>query len=444
MILTGRLTAQEHKGHIPLTFKVPPGTTRLVGRFRTSPEREPGQLFDNMVCLSLFGPSGPRGARHNNPVRDFVIEATHATPGYLPGPIEPGMWTVFMDCFRLMGPVDFHLEIACETRPTQAKPAFVPKAPARRGLSWYRGDLHAHTLHSDGSWDVADLVAWARGRQLDFITLSDHNTTSGHAEVLSRGDDDLLTMGGMELTTHWGHALALGGGELHEWRVGPTTGKTMPMLAAQIMGQGALFVMAHPMSPGDPSCTGCRWEYPDMLPGNAHLIEIWNGGPWSDYNEEGLAMFRHWLTLGHRLLATAGSDIHGPEGCRGQIGFNHVEAEGLSEAAILRAVAAGRNFLSSGPRLMLTAESPDGSKAAMGDTVPRGANFQADWQSEHQALELNFTDATGSRKSQRVAAGETGVAGLSGAEGFVMAELRDARGILHAVTNPIFVIPTAR
>ncbi len=76
-----------------------------------------------------------------------------------------------------------------------------------------------------------------------------------------------------------------------------------------------------------------------MMPGNAHLVEIWNGGPWSDYNEERLALFQHWLALGHRLRATAGSDIHGPHGGQGPIGFNHVEADALTEAAILRAVS---------------------------------------------------------------------------------------------------------
>lgn len=439
MIFQGRLTANQHKGHIPLHFNIPPGTTRLSATFTTTPTREPGAFFDNMVCLSVFGPNGSRGARHNNPVRDFTIEATHASPGYLPGRIEPGRWSVVMDCFRLLGPVDYHLEITLETVSIPAKPALIRRPTGARGRGWYRGDLHAHTSHSDGAWDIPALVAWARSRALDFMTLSDHNTVSGYAELHALAGDDLLTLGGMELTTHYGHALSLGGSDWHEWRAGPVTAKSMPDLARDIMGAGALFVIAHPMSPGDPACTGCRWEYTDMMPGNAKLVEIWNGGPWSDYNEEGLALYRHWLALGHRLLATAGSDIHGPEGGIGPIGFNHVEADHLTEPAILRAVASGRNFLSSGPRLILTAEAPDGALAGMGDTVPGGSNFHADWQSGAVPLTLTFVDATGDRRSQSIAANATGVAGLSGAQRFVMAELRDSAGRLNAVTNPIFV-----
>ncbi len=36
------------------------------------------------------------------------------------------------------------------------------------GPGWYRGDLHAHTLHSDGDWDVAGLIAFARGAAARF------------------------------------------------------------------------------------------------------------------------------------------------------------------------------------------------------------------------------------------------------------------------------------
>ena len=75
---------------------------------------------------------------------------------------------------------------------------------ARRGPGWYRGDLHAHTLHSDGEWGTSSLVADARSRGLDFVTLSDHNTISGLAELDAAAGDDLLTIPGMELTTFWG------------------------------------------------------------------------------------------------------------------------------------------------------------------------------------------------------------------------------------------------
>jgi hypothetical protein len=438
--IEGQLTEADHKSHVPLSFDVPTGVSRLSARFTATPTRATGAMFDNLISLSLWGPAGPRGARHNNPQADFQVEATWATPGYLPGPIEPGRWTIWLDTFRLLGPdpVEYRLDIGFATGPIPPAAPFVPRQTRPRGPGWYRGDLHAHTLHSDGSWKVSDLVAWARDRGLDFMTLSDHNTTSGHAELHSRASDDLLTLGGMEMTTHWGHALSLGP-RWQEWRTGPVTGLTMPELAQAVMAADQLFVIAHPMSPGDPSCTGCRWEYHDMRPGPARLVEIWNGGPWSDYNEDGLALYREWLGQGHRLHATAGSDIHGPEGGKGPIGFNNVEADALTPQAIFAAVAAGRNYLSSGPRLILTATSPMGRVVPMGGTVPSDAVFHADLQSEAAPLMLLLVDGSGVRSRQPVAAGSAFAAELKGAEDYVMAELRDAAGTLHAVTNPIFV-----
>jgi predicted metal-dependent phosphoesterase TrpH len=57
---------------------------------------------------------------------------------------------------------------------------------------------------------VPDLVSWARTRELDFLALTDQNTVSGHAALHALASDDLLTLGGMEMTTHHGHAVTLG------------------------------------------------------------------------------------------------------------------------------------------------------------------------------------------------------------------------------------------
>ena len=440
-ILTGTLTEADHKTHVPLSFEVPPGITQLRGQFTASPARATSAIYDNLISLSLFGPDGARGARHNNEEMDFALSATMATPGYLPGRIEPGRWTVWLDCFRILGPdpVVYRLEITCETRTVPTEPTARRKTPNSRGPGWYRGDLHAHSLHSDGSWDIPDLVAWARRRKLDFVTVSDHNTPSGHAELHALADDSLLTIGGVELTTHHGHALSLGGSDWHEWRTGPVTGKTMPQLAQDVLDAGCTFVIAHPMAPGDPACTGCRWDYDDMRPGPARLVEIWNGGPWSDYNENGLTLYRQWLCDGHRLLITAGSDIHGPEGSDGPIGFNMVEADALTEAAVLAAVRNGRSYLSSGPRLILTADTPDGRTVPMGGTVPQGSIVRAAWQTEGLPLRLAFYDASGMYLKRNLPADGFGTADSPCGSGFVMAELRDAAGLLHAVSNPIFV-----
>ena len=65
------------------------------------------------------------------------------------------------------------------TYPGAVVASLPPPAPAR-GAGWYRGDLHVHTVHSDGQYEVSQLVAAAHASGLDFIVSTDHNTCSAN------------------------------------------------------------------------------------------------------------------------------------------------------------------------------------------------------------------------------------------------------------------------
>lgn len=439
---TGTLTAADHKRHVAIPFDVPEGTTKLSGRFTTTPKRATGALFDNMVCLTVFAPDGGRGARHNNPDRDFVLTEVSATPGYLPGPILAGRWQVVMDCFRILGPepITWTLEITCDDDTIAAPPPRPARIVPAKGPGWYRGDLHAHSFHSDGTWTPAELIAFARANKLDFMSLTDHNTVSALPEFLALSDVDLLTIGGAELTTHYGHFVAHGIRAWQEWRAVSMPGVTMPAILQEIEAKGGFGIIAHPRAPGDPACTGCRWDYADMMPGPAKLVEIWNG-PWSDYNEEGLALFRTWLDAGHKLRATAGSDTHRPDSLEKANGFNTVRADSLTETAVYAALQAGRNVLSSGPMLTLDLARQDGTVAGLGETLAgRPAEARLGWTTT-EPLDLVLV-TTGTVRAVLGRADGTGTSGHAmtapAGSGWAMAELRGADGRLHAVTNPIW------
>ena len=447
IVRAGTLGPQHHKGHVPLRFDVPAGVASMRIFLTSHPARATGAPFDNLLCLSLFGPDGPRGTRHNNPSKALSLDAFRATPGFTPGPIEPGEWTVVLDAFRIIGPdpLDYRVEIMLSSEPVEPLAPRPLPALVDPGPGWYRGDLHAHSLHSDGRWDIPDLVASAKRRGLDFVTLTDHNTVSGLAQMDRLADAGILTMGGVELTTHYGHALALGTRQWQEWRAGSLAGVTMPGIAARVAAEGALFVIAHPMSPGDPACAGRRWEYADMRPGNAPAVEIWNG-VWADYNEEGVAEYfawlnEAWLGRGERLVATAGTDSHGPFDGRGRPGFNHVLAQGRTERAILEAVAQGRNYLSSGPRLVIGAETTDRRKISMGGRASKGvAIVEVNWRNAGDARQLRLIGNGREAARQSIdAEGSATFPARAGAKAWYLAELRDAKGELHAITNPIFV-----
>ena len=47
-------------------------------------------------------------------------------------------------------------------------------------MSYLPCELHCHSVHSDGSFSVAELLRRAYDDHLALIALTDHNTVSGH------------------------------------------------------------------------------------------------------------------------------------------------------------------------------------------------------------------------------------------------------------------------
>ncbi|MGB8645233.1 MAG: CehA/McbA family metallohydrolase, partial [Anaerolineae bacterium] len=385
--------------------------------------------------------AGHRPGNHH-----VVIGTQQASPGFLPGPLPVGEWIVQVDAHMVMPGQPCHIQLDVSASDEQPQGRIAPPLPghtASRGPGWYRGDVHAHSIHSDAPWDIPDLVAWARSRHLDFCTLTDHSTVSGLPQMLSLSADDLLTMGGMELTTFHGHALALGVREWMDWRL-DSNRRTMEQIAQEVEARGGLFIMAHPMETGDPYCTGCQWEYAEMRPGEAHVVEVWNHG-WEgeSNNEEGLQLAYQWLNDGCRLALTSGNDNHGRNPDAKHFAFDVVYAEDLSEREILRAIRAGHLYVSAGPRFEFTASAGNDS-GMMGDTlnVAAGAPVQlsAAWRDGPENAELCLIADGVARESLSVGpAGEHRWELQGGEANWCLLTLRAPNGLMLALTNPIFL-----
>ncbi len=452
ILFSDTLTHSDVKRHIPHRFSLPEGAKSIKIHLHF----DPAQAGDarNMLTLTLFDPQGFRGAGHRGG-QDHIVEiaADRATPGYLPGPLPAGDWIVQIDT-HLIGPdLPCHYTITVDIEDGAAAGDAPAPTPARfdtvinDASSWYRGDLHSHTRHSDGHWDAADLVAAARHLGLDFITLTDHNTVSSLPEIASMGGDGLLTLGGMELTTFWGHALCLGAGEWIDWRV-DSEGNAMAAIAEDTYARGQIFIIAHPKSLGDPWCTGCRWVYPAMMPGTARFVEIWNGSWYGsrgdkNSNEQGLALWYGWLNQGLHLVATAGSDSHSLEHYQRGPGFSIVHAPQLSKDGIFAGIKAGHLYLSSGPSLTFTAHTDDGASAMMGDTVAAGSgqiHLRAAWSNVPAGAELRLiANAAPYARHLVEGQGEQSWRLPARPAHWYVLELRAADGAMLAVTNPIFV-----
>ena len=66
------------------------------------------------------------------------------------------------------------LTISCLQVTQEPAPVDINKSDAR----WYKGNLHTHTLWSDGDAPPEVTVSWYKNHGYDFLTLSDHNILS--------------------------------------------------------------------------------------------------------------------------------------------------------------------------------------------------------------------------------------------------------------------------
>src|SRR5512132_1814479 len=239
-----------------LPVEVPAGVGELAVRYRYDRPATPSGVPGNALDLGVFDAAGFRGG--SGGARDgFAVGEAAATPGYLPGPVDAGTWQVVLGPYTV-APQGLRWEVEVTLGAGPPGPGCVPgPAPARaagRGRAWYRGDLHTHTVHSDGRRTLAGLAADARAAGLDFIASTEHNTPSASLGWGGHAGPDLLVIDGQEVTSRDGHWLALGQppGAVVDWRYRAADGVLDGVLAA-LHGQDGLAVPAHPFDP----CPGC-------------------------------------------------------------------------------------------------------------------------------------------------------------------------------------------
>ncbi len=197
-----------------LPVDVPRGVKQIDVVYSYDKPAVPAGTRGNACDIGMFGPEGHelgtrRGFRGwSGGFRDrFSLSASSATPGYLAGPITSGRWHVILGPYTVAPQgmnyrVDITLTFGRDDAPPFRPNPAPASAPARdRGRSWYRGDCHLHTIHSDGRRTPQQLVADARAAGLDFIVSTDHNTSSSQLVWGDHATGDLLILNGEEVTT---------------------------------------------------------------------------------------------------------------------------------------------------------------------------------------------------------------------------------------------------
>jgi len=451
----GELTHTDRQRRRVFDLLVPARVVKLKIEFRYQPGEVDG--VHNLLTLSLFDPRGFRGAAHRWNQHQIVTVATnHASPGFLAGPILPGHWRLELDAHEVVndgqdtGSCSFSLiaettedglEEALPSDPVASEVA--SGAGPRTGARWYRGDLHSHSVHCDGTDTVADMARAAHDIGLDFVGATGHNTISQwhNVEALPPG---LQLIRGIECTTYHGHANVLGATDWIDWRVESAATGARQILD-QSRDQGAFAVVNHPFAEGNPVCTGCRWDYPaDDLPA-FDAIEIWNGG-WRSPEVDNAAALALWTSLlidGHRIAAVAGSDAHSAADYRRkELPYTWVYASALGGEEILAALRAGRAYLTRGPTLSFVGKDEAGRRATLpGDELRAGrVDLEVAVAGLASSADLRLVSDGAALQIGRFTSRRGKVTARAAAERWWRLELRsaDSAAELIAITNPVF------
>jgi hypothetical protein len=232
------------------------------------------------------------------------------------------------------------------------------QAPASAG-SWFKGNLHTHTLNSDGDSTPDDVVRWYREHGYHFVTITDHNylTSVDGLNAVHGAADKFLVVRGEELTDRFGdkpiHVNALEPAAF----IQPTGGSSVVDVAQKM-------VDAIRAARGIPSINhpNFGWAFtPDELAQvqRMRLFEVFNGHPTvNNLGGGGVPGLEDtWdriLSSGRLLYGIAVDDAHyfkRPEdktAPRPGTGWVHVRAPRLEARALVAAVERGDFYASTG------------------------------------------------------------------------------------------------
>jgi len=466
LVLRGALTGADHQTYRSVPFEVPDGVERITVEFDYN-----GRQERSVIDLGLLGPDGRLRGWSGGNKRAFTVSGVDATPSYQPTPTTPGTWALLLGIpnMRQHARAEYTAQVYFSRSLNVADEPGLLRPVLRKGAGWYRGDLHTHTGHSDGSCPTTSGAApvpcplymtavTAQDRKLDFVAITEHNYV-GHANAMREMQprfDNLLLMPAREITTFYGHANLFGTLAPLDFRIAPGAHADANSLLAAAAKLNGLLSINHPVRPSGEQCMGCGWEQAtDMR--QVQAIEVVNG-PDADTEWSGIPFWHAQLQRGLRITAIGGSDNHRPHEARGMPGAlgeptTVVHAQELSQLAVLEAIRAGRVFIDlknvPGRVLELTAAA-SGQRAMMGDAlvVKKGdaARFSLRVAKAKGArIEVLLDGERSALLGQREVDADEVVRKFSwpsdGKRHWLRVDVRDAAGKLILLGNPIYLNP---
>lgn len=338
LVLTRTISEEEELQYIEVPFNMPKGIQKILVNYEVKSHGQNPCIVDLGIkdFNRVRGWSG--GAR-----REFYIGETHATPGYVSGPLYEGNWSILLGAYKIG-------KEGCQVTIT------VSLESKKEEACWLKGDLHLHSVHSDGSYTLKENAEMAMEKGLDFIALTDHNTISQNHMYESYGT--VLFIPGMELTTYKGHCNFYGAKEpIKDFRA--TNMEEIRNRLHEARSNGCNISINHPFD------QYCPWEYGWDV--DYDWVEVWNG-PWTEGNERALEWWQEQLVQGRKLVVVGGSDCHRPHPYVKQgMPTTWIYSNDKSVSSILEAINKGHVYLTydpTGPQMDFTC-----GQAIIGDTI---------------------------------------------------------------------------
>jgi hypothetical protein len=225
--------------YFTVPFTMPPNTESFSLSYRYERHHESAIRVENgsftsrqeinIIDLGIIAPNGVQVGCSGADKAEIHIGETFATPGYRPYPLISGEWQILLGAYKV-APIGVTVVYDL---------SFTPKR-----LRLLKGDLHTHTLASDGVLTVEELARHALRHGLDFLAITDHNqmVTADSLPQLP----GLTLIPGLEWTHFQGHANFLGVDRPYDEPFYTNTLEEMQARFNTAHARGALIVINHP------------------------------------------------------------------------------------------------------------------------------------------------------------------------------------------------------
>lgn len=278
----------------------------------------------NIIDLGLFDEQDRLVGWSGSERLEIHVSEQDSTPGYRNLVIHSGVWSLALGVYKVTESVE--VEVTIRQIPKQRR--------------WLKGDLHMHTLNSDGRYTTSEVIAYARHAGLDYIALTDHNNTEQNKEI--GNPETISVLPGMEYTNYRGHAnfYFLDDGIFTADPLSNTV-EQMQQTVREAKKRGAIVSLNHICD------DGCPWLFGFDIPYD--LVEVWNG-PFKMADMRAIVWWQQQLESGRRLAVVGGSDCHRIEVGRSfGTPTTYVHALSSGRRDILTALVEGRSFITATP-----------------------------------------------------------------------------------------------